>query len=227
MMPAAMSARTPSNPPLSHRILGTLYSRVPPLKYWGLRRGYLKRSGWVASGWARAPVDADGAPLPWYTYPCIDFLLPRLTKEMRVFEYGSGQSTRWWAARVLSVDAVEDDPAWMARVSQEVPANVDLRFAVVGGGQYAESILGRDPVFDIVVIDGSDRDHCARVCLEALKPNGVIVFDNTQKPGVFEDGLDFLSARGFKRIDFFGLGPLNMDGWCTSVLYRPDNCLGI
>ena len=223
-----MCAAPGSSPPLTHRVLGQAYRRFPPLKYWGLRRGYLKRVGWVQSGWAQAPVDAEGRPLPWYTYPCISFLEGRVRPEMRVFEYGSGQSTRWWAGRVAHVDAVEDDEAWMARVSQDLPANVDLRFAQSGGDAYAGSVLERGADFDVVVIDGSDRDACAHACLGALDGRGVVIWDNTQKPGVFADGLGALEAAGFRRLDFFGLGPLNMDPWCTSVLYRPgDNCFEI
>jgi len=212
--------------PFTHRVLGQVYRRFPPLKYWGLRKGYLKRVGWVQSGWANAPVDADGRPLPWYTYPCIAFLEGRVKPDMRVFEYGSGQSTRWWASRVARVDSVEDDESWMTRVSEDLPDNVDLRFAPSEDGAYARSALDRDTRFDVIVIDGSDRNGCARVCLEALDEQGVIIWDNTQVPAAIRPGLDTLAAAGFLRLDFFGLGPLNMDPWCTSVLYRPAaNCL--
>jgi len=218
----------PPELPLTYRIIDSLYTRVPPLKYWGLRRGYLAKSGWVKSGWAHAPVTAGGAPLPWYTYAAIEFITPRLRPEMRVFEYGSGQSTRWWSGLAARVDAVEDDPAWMAKVSEGLPANVDLRFARSGGDDYARSVLERDARFDVVVIDGSDRNHCAEVCLEAIAGDGVIIWDNTEEPNVFGPGLEVLRAAGFHRIDFHGLGPLNMDSWCTSVLYRREaNCFNI
>jgi hypothetical protein len=214
--------------PLSYRIIDSLYTRLPPLKYWGLRRGYLAKSGWVKSGWAHAPVTANGEPLPWYTYASIEFISDRVRPDMRVFEYGSGQSTRWWAGQVARVDAVEDDPGWMANVSASLPPNVDLRFARPADGEYARSVLERGARFDIVVIDGSDRNRCAEVCLEALADDGVVIWDNTEEPNVFGPGLETLRAAGFRRIDFHGLGPLNMDSWCTSVLYRPElNCFGI
>lgn len=228
-MLAAMCASPGSRPlPLKHRALGHLYRRVPPLKYWGLRKGYLKRLGWVRSGWANEPVDADGNPLPWYTYPCIAFLEGRVRPEMSVFEYGSGQSTRWWARRVARVDAVEDDEVWMRRVSANLPGNVDLRFAMSGVEDYVRSALERGRQFDVIVIDGSDRNECAFACLPALDSRGVIIWDNTQVPDAIRPGLDALEAAGFVRLDFHGLGPLNMDPWCTSVLYRPaQNCFGL
>ena len=147
---------------------------------------------------------------------------------MKVFEYGSGQSTRWWARQVDSVHAVEDDRVWFERVSSALPGNADLRLADPSNGGYAQSISERGTIFDVVVIDGSVRNECARECLAFLATDGVIVWDNTEEPNVFGEGLKFLSERGFRRIDFHGLAPLNMDPHTTSVLYRPDqNSFGI
>lgn len=214
-------------PSLKHRVCGKLYARWPPLKYWGLRRAYLAKTGWVRSGWARAPVDAHGHPLPWYTYSSISFLEGRLRPGMRVFEYGCGQSTRWWAKRVLQVDGVEDDATWIARLSDRLPANVDLRFAPVEGGAYARAAVDRGTRYDVIVIDGSDRNSCARACLDALADDGVVIWDNTEEPNAFGQGLELLRLAGFRRLEFNGLGPLNMDSWCTSIMYRPTNCFRI
>jgi hypothetical protein len=206
---------------LSFKVVTNLYRVVPPLRYWGLRRGYLKRTGWIKSGWDGVPVDADGQALPWYTYPAIAFLEGRVRPTMNVFEYGSGQSTHWWARNAGSVNAVEDDPAWFDLISTELPPNVDLQFAQ-SEDEYANSIATRGTRFDVVVIDGSVRNLCAKSCVEYLAPDGVIVWDNSEMPAMFDEGLDFLRELGFQRLDFHGLGPLNMDPWATSVLYRPS-----
>jgi hypothetical protein len=214
-------------PGAKYKLLTKIYRRFPPLKYWGLRRAYLKSNGWVQSGWADAPVDSDGDPLPWYTYPSIDFLRTRIKPEMTVFEYGSGQSTRWWARHSESVHAIEDDKEWFTRVRDDLPANVDLRFAG-SEEEYLASIGERGEKFDIVVIDGSFRNACARVCLDAMRPDAVVVWDNTEEPNSFGEGLEYLRKKGFNKIDFHGLGPLNMHAWATSVLYRPKkNNFGI
>jgi hypothetical protein len=210
------------------RAVTALYRVAPPLKHWGIRRGYLTRSGWIKSNWTRAPVDASGEPLPWYTYPAIEFLGGRIKPSMRVFEYGSGQSTRWWARHVAEVHAVEDDREWFDRVARTLPANVDLRYADSAGDGYVRSIAERGAPFDVVVIDGSVRDECARECIASLTPEGVVVFDNTEEPQLFGAGLGHLADSGFRRIDFYGVAPLNMDATATSVLYRPGrNCFGL
>jgi hypothetical protein len=210
------------------KVVTSLYRAVPPLKYWGLRRGYLTRTGWIRSNWAKDAVDASGDPLPWLPYPAIEFLRSRVQPSMRVFEYGSGQSTRWWARHVESVHAVEDDSTWFGRVADALPGNVDLRLADSSGKGYAQSISERETTFDIVVIDGAVRNECARACVAFLAPDGVIVWDNTEEPNAFGEGLEFLGEQGFRRLDFCGIGPMNMDQWATSVLYRPgQNCFGI
>jgi hypothetical protein len=148
---------------------------------------------------------------------------------MEIFEFGAGNSTLWWAERTASVDSVESDQKWVWQLSHRVPANVDLRFAPLSvDGSYARSAVERGRRFDIVVIDGFDRNSCARRSLPALKEDGVFIWDNSDWRHVYGSGLSYLEAQGFKEIGFSGLGPLNGYGWTTSVLYRPGrNCLDI
>ncbi len=209
--------------------IATLLRRFPPLRYFLLRRGYLRESGWVASAWANAPVDRSGRPVAWYTYSALDFLESRVSPEMEVFEYGAGHSTLWWAARVRSVCSVESDRGWVSRLRARLPENVDLRYeALDTNGDYANSAVARGREFDVIVIDGFDRNSCAKRCLAALKEHGVIVWDNADWVHLFKDGLDYVQAQGFSYLDFTGLGPLNGYSWATRVFYRRGaNCLGI
>ena len=62
--------------------------------------GYLKNRGWFRSFEEGRMVDEAGKAIPWMNYSVVDFLEERLAPSWRVFEYGSGGSTAWWAARV-------------------------------------------------------------------------------------------------------------------------------
>src|SRR5262245_56791293 len=64
---------------------------------------FSKNTGHFLSSLKARAVDKDGNPLPWYTYPAIDFLRRKCFAERTVLEFGSGQSTLWWAARARSV----------------------------------------------------------------------------------------------------------------------------
>jgi len=189
--------------------------------------GYLRDKGWIRSALDSMPVDAAGQPIPWYTYGSIDFLAARVHAEMNVFEYGSGNSTLWWSRRTRRVVSCEHDAGWYDALKSKLPANVDYSHVrLADDGAYARAISLRTEQFDVIVIDGRDRVNCARSSLPSLSPSGVIVWDNSDRTE-YDTGYRFLQANGFRRLDFWGMGPINTYGWCTSVFYRPLNCLGI
>lgn len=196
--------------------------------YYSIRRSdYLKRTGWYRSMNEGRPVDADGYPVPWITYPAIDFLSGRINNQMSVFEYGSGASTLWWASRVNRIISCEHDREWYRQVAATLPDNavllcIDLEY----GGAYCRKVAEYDGCFDVVVIDGRDRVNCARNSLAALKDNGVILWDNSDREE-YREGIDYLAGIGFRKLEFIGMHPLVAGKSETSLLYRDNNCLGI
>jgi hypothetical protein len=80
--------------------------------------------------------------------------------------------------------------------------------------------------FDVIVIDGALRAECAKVAREALTPTGIIIYDNTDGEK-YAEGRDILMSQNFRRIDFFGFGPIWRREWSTAVFYRDGNCVGI
>jgi predicted O-methyltransferase YrrM len=143
---------------------------------------------------------------------------------MRVFEYGAGMSSLWYAARVAEVVSVEHDPEWAAEVRRDLPSNCTLLLEP-DVDAYVAAITGHVP-FDIVVIDGLARTDAAAAAVDGLKDDGVIIWDNSDWPE-FGEAYPALHGQGFRRLDFAGLGPISRAGWQTSVLYRDHNCLGI
>jgi hypothetical protein len=186
---------------------------------------YLGKVGWFDSFYCNMAVDRARQAIPWLTYPAIAFLETRLHQEMTLFEYGSGNSTIWWASHVARVVSCEHDMAWYEKMKPELPVNVDYVFADLTGG-YADVINQHNGEFDVVVIDGRERVECARNSLGALKPDGVIVWDNTDRDR-YQPGYDFLRDAAFRQIDFHGMSPIIAAPSCTSVFYRADNCFGI
>ena len=216
---------------LSRTLAATLGSTRPGsalLAVVRLLRGdsHLNSSGWIRSALSGMPQGATGDALPWYTYSAIAFLAPRVTPAMTVFEYGSGQSTLWWAARAGSVVSCEHDADWFARMQPRLPANVEYQHRALGAGGYANAITTTMQKFDVVVIDGRERVSCVGPTISALQPRGVVVWDNSDRER-YAEGHSQLTQSGFKRLDFWGMGPVNTDGWCTSVFYRAGNSLGI
>jgi len=72
---------------------------------------------WVASMKADKNIIHE---LPWMTFGAIEFLKQTATPGMKVFEYGSGSSTIFWAPRVKEVYSVEHDEQWSKNVSAQM-----------------------------------------------------------------------------------------------------------
>lgn len=188
---------------------------------------YLERIGGFRSFEESLPVDQDGNCLPWFTYPMISFLNGKIQSNMTVFEYGSGNSTLWWSKQVSSVTSCEHDLDWYNSLKERIPSNVKyIHCELDYGGQYCRTILGYKDIFNIIVIDGRDRVNCAKNSLKALKGDGVIIWDNSDREYYIE-GYSYLIQNGFRRLDFEGLGPIGIREWCTSIFYRDNNCFEI
>jgi hypothetical protein len=183
--------------------------------------------GWFRSADEGLPVDKAGNPIPWYPYAMSTFLDGRINSDMEVFEYGSGNSTLWWSKRVSSVTSCEHDLEWFDRMKTKLPPHVDyMHCELETGGKYCQTILDFESKFDCIIVDGRDRVNCAKNSLKALKPDGVIVWDDSERE-YYQEGYDYLADSGFRRLDFWGLGPNCSRDWCTSIFYRDGNRLKI
>jgi precorrin-6B methylase 2 len=195
---------------------------------YSLEKHYLRKEGWNTSVINKLPIDSQGNELPWFTYPSIHFLAERIKKDHIVFEYGSGNSTVWFSKKVQKITSVEHDLAWYSRMKEKfkkIP-NITYLHKDLVTSDYQNEILKYDKEFDIIIIDGRERVECIINSLSALKNDGIIIWDNSERER-YEEGYKFLHENEFKRIDFWGIGPINTASWCTSIFYREKNCLEI
>lgn len=190
-------------------------------------RQYLVDIGWINAFKSKSSVDKNNNPIPWVTYPFIDFITPRLNKSMVIFEFGSGNSTLFYSKRVKRVVAVEHNLEWYEKLKSSLPKNVEIIYKELSSqNNYASSILEINAKFDIVIIDGEERNECMKISVEALKENGVVVLDDSEREE-YTEGIEYLSSKSFKRIDFWGISPGYLNRRATTVFYKSNNCLGI
>jgi len=190
-------------------------------------KSYLQEKGWIQSVLKQEIIEEDGAPIPWMTYPFISFLKPRIKNTFEIFEYGSGNSTIFFAQRAKNVYAIEHDIDWYNRMKSIVAKNVTLIFEELHyGGKYCNKVMEFDGLYDLIVVDGRDRVNCCLRAPKALKNDGVIILDNSNRK-YYNKGIEFLLESGFKKLDFEGMSPKSPQLSCTSVFYKTDNCLGI
>jgi hypothetical protein len=186
-------------------------------------KSYLLREGWFSSFRKNASINRNGDPIPWVTYSFLHFIERRLNKGLRVFEYGCGNSTLWYAERVKEITAVEHNPVWAKYASSKMPSNGKIIQRT--GELYVTEIINHG-LFDIVIIDGIFRDQCGKACLDSLTSSGIIIWDNSDRDD-FQITFPLLQEKGFREINFHGIAPNSFVPTQTSILYKPSNCLGI
>lgn len=174
---------------------------------------------------------------PWLTFGAIRWLASNIDSTMRVFEYGSGGSTLFFANRVREVVSVEHDPDWYARTRAALDAagirnctyllrtpvtQADARFASsdpayegLDFADYVNAIDGYpDGSFDLVGVDGRARPDCVVASLAKIKPGGLILLDNSERPH-YRGALEALAA--YARLDFSGIAPYSTDVTQTTI----------
>lgn len=147
--------------------------------------------------------------IPWMTFSAIDFLKKRLSKRDKVFEYGTGGSTFFFAKRVDEVISVESDPEWFQLVYKKInekkinninatcippenigfnslsdPSNYKCCYSSTGFlfDKYVNSISKYpENYFDWVVIDGRARPSCIKQAQSSLKPGKYLLLDNSDR----------------------------------------------
>lgn len=182
--------------------------------------------------------------IPWVTYDALGQLESMVTPTMRVFEFGAGGSTVFFAKRAAQVVSVEHDAGWQRLVQEELAdrSNVEYLLAepeprVPGDAPdalsrnypdhhfttYTRSIdRFDDGSFDIVLVDGRARVASARHSYAKVRPGGWLVLDNSERPDygqVFTD----LAGLGWRRKNYFGIGPYENLLWQTTVFARPGD----
>jgi len=165
--------------------------------------------------------------IPWLTYSSIEWLEKNLKPNMNTFEWGSGGSTIFFAKRVNKITSIEHDNEWYKDVSRKINdekiVNCDYNLIPLIkddlNDPYSKSIQ-RYPnnSFDLIIVDGKNRNECIFEAKNKLKAGGILLLDNSERKE-YTEGIN--SLNGWKRTDFFGPGPYNYYFWQTSIFIKP------
>jgi protein-L-isoaspartate O-methyltransferase len=163
---------------------------------------------------SKSCTNAKDEPIPWFTYPAIEYISQLNLTEKNVLEWGSGNSSLFFSKISNSVTSIEDNMEWYKRVSLNKGANHEVIHAEADN--YAGLPLSLERKFDIVVIDGIRRDECAKVALEVLAEGGIIIYDNSDRD---PEVCHFLRSADLIQVDMHGFGPINDYTWTTSYFF--------
>ena len=188
------------------------------IKAWRLFKVLNFDYGYLRSVAVEKPLDSDGEPYPWYTYPAVEYLKQLDFSDKTVFEYGCGHSTLFWAARAARVVSVEHNAGWYDLVKGKLPANCTLVHEPESDA-YAAAIAKFDAQFDVIVVDGlvtgRTRIKCARAAIPYLRDGGMIILDNSDW---LPETARHLREAGLIEIDMTGFAPIN-DYTCTTSFF--------
>ncbi len=184
--------------------------------------GMLMHSVLISYGWLRSQrekrcVDAVGNPIPWFTYPAIDFLSGLNLSCKRVFEWGSGNSTLFWGGVAYEVISVETSLQWYEYLAPRVPTNCLVLLSNKDRLSYVE-VIDKYDRFDVIVIDGEveHRKECCLHALEHIGESGIIILDNSDR---CVGSTEVLRGANLIQVDFTGFAPLNVYAHTTSIFF--------
>lgn len=201
------------------KVLSALIS----LRAWG----YLLDMGWFNSFKSSKPIDKKGNPIPWFSYPAVEFLSERISKEMKVFEFGSGNSTLFFSKRVNQVVSAEHSKDWYDKISKQTPQNSKIIYTKAEHpNEYLDALKMCNQKFDIIIVDGIYRNECLAESISYLSDGGVIILDDSERLE-YSAGTDKIIKQNFKRLDFWGISAGYLYRKSTSIFYKEENCLGL
>lgn len=167
-------------------------------------------------------VDASGRPIPWYTYPAVEYLSHLNLSGKKVFEFGSGNSSFWWAERVSHVMSVDNDEDWYRRIAGAAELMERLTVVLKKDEKSYVEALDSDG-YDILIVDGRYRRACVDRIAQLYGGSNrglMIVFDNSDW---YPESIESLRRRlKWIQADFHGFGPINGYAWSTSIFINPD-----
>ncbi len=191
-----------------------------------INNGYFVETGWWNSFEKKAPFDSKNKPIPWLTYSAIEFLNKKLTKKLNVFEFGSGNSTLYFADKVNTVNSVEHDDLWFSKVKSNSPSNSKLYLEDINSGNYEKFLINNEDKYNIIIVDGRKRVECVKNSIQSLSEDGILILDDSQREK-YKEADTFLTTNNFKKIEFWGIGPTYFKNKCTTIYYKENNCFEI
>lgn len=121
---------------------------------------------------------------PWISYDAAKRLDAFLATAPRsVLEFGSGNSTMWFARRAETLHSVEHNAEWYEKV-QHLLSSTEKRGTVLHELReteegYSTFSSDSDQLWDIILIDGIWRLPVARHHVDKLAPDGILYLDNS------------------------------------------------
>lgn len=122
-----------------------------------------------------------------------EFLMGR--PKAKILEFGSGGSTIWLSSYDVDLISIEHDQSWFSalqsKLEEQKISNVSLLYREKPYFKIADEFP--DHHFDLILVDGRDRNECIQASLKKVKNGGLLVLDDAQRTR-YRTGRNLLEA---------------------------------
>ena len=126
-------------------------------------------------------------------------------------------------AKNAEVTSVENNSEWVEKLEIKLRAYPTHHYIISKNkDDYINSILNfDDQYFDIIIIDGGENRYlCAKNSIQKIKPDGIIILDNSDW---YPNTAAFLKEKlNFIQVDFYGFRPSKHNTSVTSIFFSRD-----
>ncbi|MEQ9549945.1 MAG: hypothetical protein RIM23_10040 [Coleofasciculus sp. G3-WIS-01] len=160
--------------------------------------------------------------LPWLPASSLPSFTSLLSQSKAYWEWGSGASTIFAAQHSTNIWSVEHDRKWFTITTDLLTSliflpstnKVSLLYRPLSAG-YPNAINEVNGTFDVILIDGRQRNECIRNAMQKISQNGTIILDNSNREK-YQFGIDLLKKEGFGETCFES----NQKPWKCSFFQR-------
>lgn len=188
-----------------------------------------------------------GRRMPWINYEAQIYLNALVKPGMKVFEWGSGGSTLFWADHCEQVISVEHDRQWYKILSEILASegeknvvyrnvlpeeteeslnyriHIDFASGSINGYQWVNYVRQiaefPDEYFDIILVDGRARNACIFNALPKLKKNGFLIVDNSERKYYTKEFKAIFDGRNWESKVFVAPAPFQ-HAFTQTTFYR-------
>jgi len=161
---------------------------------------------------------------PWLATDAILFLEDFFKERpnAKVLEFGSGGSSVWFAKRTGNLVSIDHYKPWAEQV-RVLLGDLVVDFRLVPRPYAFVCDEFEDETIDLVLVDGRDRVECVKKARRIIKPNGVLMLDNSER---HRYNPVRIMLKEWPHVEVNQIGPnlhgmRSRKGWRTSWWFKP------
>ena len=167
---------------------------------------------------------------PWLVEQANNILKEFIENPVRILEFGSGFSTLWFLQQenVIELVSVEHSNDWFIKVQSQI--KTEKKHTLIRKDTPYNDICDDylDEYFDIILVDGRNRNKCMQSAIPKLKKGGVLILDNSERDyyhlgyDLMKDWEQFTVEQNIPdKYGFTYKDPINGRFWSTSFFKNP------